>query len=180
MIRLKSVHDPVGQDTAPRYMVDWKWPAHKHHSDLRLAGWPRQLLPDVALWNWFHHSPRERLSSFRWHYFRQLDISGKYWVPIACASELEGGVTLLHGSRSSQYVPAKFLKEYLELRLKLRSTLPVHSDVRGSHLNVASQGVMPPAGKSISRKDKLPLREKVLLQPKQRLGELPVSKRRFR
>ncbi|GEM_PF-4752651 len=165
MIRLKSVHEPMEEDGAARYLIDWKWPARKHHRALRLTGWPRQLLPDAGLWNWFHHAPLARLTAFRWRYFRQLDQNAKYWAPIAHASESEGGVVLLSDAKKVRVVPAQFLKEFLELQIKSRR---VPKPVKSKRVSSQREGVAPPVDKAISRKRGLPLKPEMSFMQEQK------------
>lgn len=179
MIRLQSVHEPLDDDGVPRFLIDWKWPTRKHHNQLRLAGWPRRLLPDKALWDWFHHAPLERLEAFRRRYFKQLDLNEKDWVPIACASVSEGAV-LLHDPKKAGFAPARFLKEFLELRLKTRRIPELG---RKHFARVPAEGVAPSVEKAISRKSRLPLKPerpyKAKLTPVQAAAEKKKGWGRF-
>lgn len=153
MIRVASVHDPVNEKDGARFLVDWKWPAKKHHHDLKLAGWPRELLPEESLWSWFHHEPVGRREAFQKRYQRQLSALIKAWRPIAEASR-NGIVTLLHDAKKARLTPAQFLKDFLEQKASSIHLKPVR---RRLGIKTEGRGVAPPVEKAISRKKSRPV-----------------------
>ena len=174
MIRLMSVHSPADEDRVPRYLVDWNWPSRAHHRTLRLAGWPRRLLPDAALWDWFHHDSAGRTAAFRTRYFRHLDANEKHWAPIARAAA-SGDVVLLYDPKKARLRPAQFLKEFLEIRLKADR---VPKAARRKKTVSEKWSVAPPVEKAVSRKRGLPLKEEMSFRPEQRLKQVPAQNRR--
>ena len=156
MIRMASVHDPVDEKNGPRFLIDWKWPERKHHHDLKLTGWPRDLLPEESLWNWFHHEPVGRREAFQRRYQRQLSALIKVWQPIVEASR-NGIVTLLHDAKKARLTPAQFLKDFLEHKASSIRLKPVR---RRLGIKIEGRGVAPPVEKAISRKKSRPLMAK--------------------
>ncbi len=107
----RAYEDPAPSDGA-RYLVDRLWPRGRKREDLDLADWLKDLAPSNELRKWFGHEPA-LWDEFRRRYFAELAQKTAVWQPLLQAAR-QAPVTLIYGSKETQYNNAVALKEFLE------------------------------------------------------------------
>lgn len=132
MIKLKRVYEKEAPDDGARFLIERLWPRGVKKSSLHLDGWLKEAGPSTELRKWFSHDPA-KWSEFRREYFAELDHAPEAWSEIRTAAR-RGTVTLLYSSHDTEHNNAVALKEYVERKMRTRSSGPSRARVPASGL----------------------------------------------
>ena len=121
MVTLKRAYDPVAATDGKRILVERLWPRGLSKDSLKLDGWVREIAPTTELRKWFGHDPA-KWRQFRIRYFRELDSQPELWRSIVSLAR-RGTVTLVYSSHDEEHNNAVALREYLQLKTRLRARL---------------------------------------------------------
>jgi len=114
-IAVKRVYDPPAAGDGLRVLVDRLWPRGVRKEDARIGYWAKDLAPSTELRKWYGHDPG-KWPEFRKRYRKELDENPEA-VAELMARLSRAGVTLVFGSKETEWNNAAVLKEYLEERL---------------------------------------------------------------
>ncbi len=111
-IGLKRIYDPPSPSDGFRVFIDRLWPRglSKHSAPFDL--WLKEIAPSTSLRKWFHQDPTQ-WEEFQRQYRKELKHNLN---PIHQLQTLgkKGPLTLLYGSRNTQYNHGVVLKDYLK------------------------------------------------------------------
>jgi uncharacterized protein YeaO (DUF488 family) len=122
MIQLKRAYDKPSRTDGVRYLVERLWPRGVKKTSLPIVAWLKDAAPSTELRKWFSHDPAQWLE-FRKRYFAELKLQPEAWMPLVEAAR-KGTVTLIYSSHDEVHNNAVALKEFLERKMKARSTAP--------------------------------------------------------
>ena len=120
MIKLKRVHEPAASDDGARFLVERLWPRGIKKTSLRLDSWAKDVAPSDGLRRWFSHDPA-KWGEFSCRYFGELNVHPDSWKPLLDAAR-RGTVSLLYSSHDQEHNNAVALKQYLEERLREKTS----------------------------------------------------------
>lgn len=110
-VRIKRVYEEPAADDGERILVDRLWPRGISKEKADFEEWMKDVAPSTALRKWFDHRP-ERWAEFQTRYRAELndnpaldDLRKRVAV---------GAVTLLYGSRNTEFNHAAVLAEVLK------------------------------------------------------------------
>jgi uncharacterized protein YeaO (DUF488 family) len=126
MIQLKRAYDPVSRADGRRFLVERLWPRGVSKDVLHIEAWLKEAGPSAELRKWFSHDP-EKWNEFRQRYRRELDSRPDAWEPIVAAAR-RGAVTLVYSSHDTAHNNAVALQEYLQDRMRRRTTKRAAAD----------------------------------------------------
>lgn len=115
MIRLKRIHDEVGDDDGHRVLVDRLWPRGISKKNAALDEWCKEVTPSDELRKWFHADPENRWPEFRERYREELAGATDELDRLARMVD-DPGLTLLTAAKNRERNHAVVLKECLEKR----------------------------------------------------------------
>ncbi len=122
MIQLKRAYDKPSWTDGARCLVERLWPRGVKKTSLPIVAWLKDAAPSTELRKWFSHDPAQWLE-FRKRYFAELKLQPEAWMPLVEAAR-KGTVTLIYSSHDEVHNNAVALKEFLERKMKARSTAP--------------------------------------------------------
>jgi uncharacterized protein YeaO (DUF488 family) len=120
MVVVKRAYDPATRSDGTRFLVERLWPRGVAKANLHVEAWLKDVAPSTDLRKWFGHDPA-RWDEFRRRYRDELDAHAHAWQPIVTAAR-RGRVTLVYSAHDTEHNNAVALKEYVEARLRRRSS----------------------------------------------------------
>ncbi len=120
MIKLKRVYEPAGSGDGTRFLVERLWPRGIKKTSIRMDSWAKEIAPSDGLRRWFSHDPA-KWGEFCCRYFGDLNTHPDAWQPLLEAAR-RGTVTLLYSSHDQEHNNAVALKQYLEERLREKTS----------------------------------------------------------
>ncbi|RLM13754.1 MarR family transcriptional regulator [Gibbsiella quercinecans] len=115
-IVLQRVYAFSGPAPQHAFLIDRLWPRGVSKQRLTGVQWLKEIAPDTALRQWFHHHP-EQWDSFVEQYRRQLAENGA-WQPLVALLRHGEPLTLLYGSKDAQHNHAVVLRDFLLQQLQ--------------------------------------------------------------
>lgn len=112
MIKVKSIFAPVTDDDGFRVLVDPVWPKKASREKTILDVWFRDLAPSPELYQ-LYAGNRLNWEDFVARYHSELAWQREYF-PELQAHNHNGGLTILHGSRTDDRTIAVALKMFLD------------------------------------------------------------------
>jgi len=112
VIQVKSIFAKVSDDDGFRVLIEPAWPRKAGHKNAAVNIWLRDLAPSPGL-NDLYSGNMITWENFVARYHEELDKNREYF-PDLQAHNHNGGLTLVHGSRSEGRNPAVALKMLLE------------------------------------------------------------------
>jgi uncharacterized protein YeaO (DUF488 family) len=114
-INLKRAYDAPAKSDGCRILVDRIWPRGIAKDDLQLDAWLKDLAPSSGLRKWFGHAPT-KWEAFKERYAWELEQHSDALEQLVARAKA-GRVTLVFGTKNTEYNNAVALKEQLELWL---------------------------------------------------------------
>lgn len=111
-ISIKRIYEPASTADGFRVLVDRVWPRGVAKADAEIDLWLREIAPSTQLRKWFNHD-RSRWSEFQRRYRAELGDRREELAALLCRAD-GGPLTLLFGTRDTQYNQAVVLKQILE------------------------------------------------------------------
>lgn len=112
MIQTKSIHAEPSGDDGFRVLVEPVWPPRVSRERTKLDVWLRDLAPSPALYAQFAEE-RVGWDEFVFRYHRELNGNREFFS-LLIGHALNGGLTLVHGTRCEDRNVAVALKLLLE------------------------------------------------------------------
>ena len=112
MIRVKSIYDPATDDDAFRVLADPVWPQKVSREKTVLNVWLRDLAPSPGLYSLYSRG-QLGWDTFMVLYHGELQRNRDFFPDLQDHNH-NGGLTLVHGSRTADNNPAVALKIFLE------------------------------------------------------------------
>ncbi|MCR6500592.1 DUF488 domain-containing protein [Shinella sp. CPCC 101442] len=109
-VRIKRVYAEPEADDGERILVDRLWPRGVSRQKAAFAEWMKDVAPSTELRKWFDHKP-ERWAEFQTRYREELKDNPA--IDDLKKRAASGTVTLLYGSRNTQFNHAAVLADVL-------------------------------------------------------------------
>lgn len=109
-VRIKRVYAEPEADDGERILVDRLWPRGVSRQKAAFAEWMKDVAPSTELRKWFDHKP-ERWAEFQTRYREELKDNPA--IDDLRKRAASGTVTLLYGSRNTQFNHAAVLADVL-------------------------------------------------------------------
>lgn len=110
-VRIKRVYEPPAADDGERILVDRLWPRGISKEKADFQEWMKDVAPSTALRKWFDHRP-ERWAEFQERY--RDELKGNSALEDLRKRATAGTVTLLYGSRNTEFNHAAVLSDVLK------------------------------------------------------------------
>ena len=110
-VRIKRVYEPPAADDGERILVDRLWPRGISKEKADFQEWMKDVAPSTALRKWFDHRP-ERWAEFQTRY--RDELKGNPALDDLRKRAAAGTVTLLYGSRNTEFNHAAVLADVLD------------------------------------------------------------------
>ena len=120
MIQVKRAYDATSKNDGIRFLVERLWPRGIKKENLHVEDWLKDVAPSSELRQWFQHDPA-KWAEFRHRYFRQLDSYPDAWQSLLARAR-RGRVTLVYSTHDIEHNNAVALKEFLDHKLRGKST----------------------------------------------------------
>ncbi|WP_421590385.1 DUF488 domain-containing protein [Shinella sp. M27] len=110
-IRIKRVYEEPAEGDGERILVDRLWPRGMSREKAIFSEWMKDVAPSTGLRKWFDHKP-ERWAEFQARYRQELKDNPA--LDDLRRRATHGTVTLLYGSRNTDFNHAAVLAEVLK------------------------------------------------------------------
>ena len=113
MLKVKRVYEPAEPDDGYRILVDRLWPRGLSRSKAKADLWLKEIAPSNTLRKCYGHEP-EKWEEFKKKYSAELATKKALLDQIKQVEKQRRVVTLLFGTRATEYNNAIALKEFLD------------------------------------------------------------------
>lgn len=110
-VRIKRVYEEPAADDGERILVDRLWPRGISKEKADFEDWMKDVAPSTALRKWFDHKS-ERWAEFQERY--RDELKGNPALDDLRKRATAGTVTLLYGSRNTEFNHAAVLADVLK------------------------------------------------------------------